>query len=175
MPDDRRKVIEAQLSAVLLNGRVQRHYRMAAIILSSRQANISHHANQAPAGDQSSKTVGPDPVKFLKELIVIFDMTELRFRVSIFLQRPVGRRSQYQVNALRLEVGHLPSVAQEQAMRGRNGADRLLDGSYRLPVLRQSRNSPLCIAQMPQFTRNEGGEVNGNAFGRVLSLFSPGR
>ena len=50
MPDDRSQVVVADLATMSLNRRVQRDDGVATFVLAARQANVTHHANQAPPG-----------------------------------------------------------------------------------------------------------------------------
>jgi hypothetical protein len=45
VPDDRREVVESKLAAVFLNRCMERDYGVPAVVLSSREADISDHAD----------------------------------------------------------------------------------------------------------------------------------
>jgi len=51
VPDDGREVIEAQLSAVLLDGRMEGHNGVPPAVFSSREADVADYADQSTAGD----------------------------------------------------------------------------------------------------------------------------
>lgn len=75
---------------------------MPLAVLSSRQARVAHHANQAPARHQGTVAVAPHPVNLAHEPLVIDDFAHLAIRLPIRFQRPVWRQREHQMHALHI-------------------------------------------------------------------------
>jgi hypothetical protein len=67
-------------------------------MLAAGQANIPDDAHEPAAGNQQAKAMSPHLVELVMEGVIIFDEPKLAFAVGIFLERPVGRRGQDQVD-----------------------------------------------------------------------------
>jgi len=98
VPDDRREIVIAYLSAMLLNGRVKRDDGMPAIVFSSGQTYVTYNADDSATGNQDPITVLPHPVQFYQEIFIIFNTSQLVFMIPVFLQSPIGWGSHHEMN-----------------------------------------------------------------------------
>src|SRR5579883_78354 len=138
---------------------MERNHRMAAIVLPPRKAYIPDHTDQPAAGHKSTVAVSPHLVELFQEIVVVLDVSHLAVRIPIFLERPVWGRRHHQMDALRLDCGHLPGVAEMDPMRSRDLLNGILNQAYQLFILRDSRKIRLRILQRKQLSRDETGEV----------------
>jgi hypothetical protein len=67
-------------------------------MLAAGQADIPDDAHEPAAGNQHAKAMLPYLVELVMEGVIIFDEPKLTFAVGIFLERPVWRRGQDQVD-----------------------------------------------------------------------------
>jgi len=67
-------------------------------VATTRQANISHYADQAASGNQNSKSVLPHFVELIVKSVIIFDEPKLAFVAGVLLKRPIGRGGKDQVD-----------------------------------------------------------------------------
>jgi hypothetical protein len=67
-------------------------------MLAARQANVPDDAHDPAAGNQHAKAMLLYLVELVMEGVIIFDEPELAFAAGIFLDRPVWRRGQDQVD-----------------------------------------------------------------------------
>src|SRR6266852_9024346 len=88
VPDDRRKIGEAQKTAVLLNRSMQRNDRMNAGVLAARQAYVPDDTDQPPARHKRVETTAPDRIQLLEKSFIVGHVAELSVRALVFLQCP---------------------------------------------------------------------------------------
>jgi hypothetical protein len=67
-------------------------------MLAAGQADIPDDAHDPATGNQHAKAMLPYLVELVMEGLIIFDEPELAFAAGIFLERPVRRRGQDQVD-----------------------------------------------------------------------------
>jgi hypothetical protein len=67
-------------------------------MLSARQANVSDDTHEPTARNQHAKAMLPHLVELVMKGVIIFDESKLAFVMGVFLERPVRRRGQSQVN-----------------------------------------------------------------------------
>ncbi len=72
---------------------MQRDYGVTSTVLSPGKANVTDDADQAASGNEGIEAMLPDFIQLLEKLFLVFNVAELRVRIPIFLQRPIGRRS----------------------------------------------------------------------------------
>jgi hypothetical protein len=89
--------------------------------------------------------MSPDLIELGEERFVIFNVSQLTFRISIFLQCPVRRRGEDEVNASGDELTHGPSVRKVKDMSCRNSVNRFSDQPHKLLVSRYARNIGLGV------------------------------
>jgi len=91
VPKDRSEIVEADFAAANDYVCMEGHNHMAAVAL-AREANVTYDADDAPTRNKDAQAVSPDAIKFIMELLVIRNETELALVLGIFLESPVGRR-----------------------------------------------------------------------------------
>src|SRR5260221_9102132 len=96
---------------MLLNRRVERNDGMSPGILAPREADVTHDADQPSTRHERAETMRPYLVELGQELVVALDVPHLPVRLAVFLEGPIGRRGQDQVEAIRLQVRHVAGVA----------------------------------------------------------------
>src|SRR2546427_947683 len=106
VPDDGREIGEAQVTAVLLDRRVQRNDRMDARVLAARQAYVTDDTDQSPARHKRLETTAPHRIQLFEKSLVVGHITELPVRALVFLQRPVRRGGNNQMHTLRFYKSH---------------------------------------------------------------------
>ena len=154
VPDDRRQIVESQAAATLLDGSMQGNYRMPAGILPPRKADVAHHADEASAGDQRLMAHAPDVVELVEELFVILDPAQLAVAPAVFLEAPVGRGRQDQVDRSGGKARDAGIPEEHPVHRGdpvHGGFDRGHGGR----ILRQTRQVPRGILQVSEGFGNE--------------------
>jgi hypothetical protein len=104
--------------------------------------------------------VSPDLIDLGEELFVILNVSQLTFRISIFLQSPVRRRGQDEVNASGDELTHGPSVRKVKDMSCRNSVNRFSDQPYKLFVFRDARDIRLRVVERIDFRGHKLSEVH---------------
>jgi hypothetical protein len=67
-------------------------------MLAAGQADVPDDAHEPAAGNQHAKAMLPYLVELVMEGVIIFDEPKLAFAAGIFLERPVRRRGQDQVD-----------------------------------------------------------------------------
>src|ERR1017187_7240734 len=77
VPDDGGKIIEADCSAVFLNGCVQGNDRVAASILATRKTHVTNDTDEASSGYECIETSLPYSVDLGKKPLVICHVTQL--------------------------------------------------------------------------------------------------
>jgi len=70
---------------------VQGNDGVATLVLTPGETHVTNDADQSPARDEYPMAVLPHLVELGQELLVIFNVPELPLRLSVLLQRPVGR------------------------------------------------------------------------------------
>jgi hypothetical protein len=98
MPDDRREVVKADPTAVLLDRGVKRNDRVATLVLSAGKADVAHNADETASRNKDIEAMLPNPVQLREERLVVGDIAELAFGVTILLEGPVRRGSDHEVN-----------------------------------------------------------------------------
>ena len=86
-------VVEADVLAMLLYGRMERYDGVTPVILPARKAHIAHVDDQSAPRHESPKAFIPHIIQRLDEPIVIRKMTQLLGVVVVALQSPIWRRS----------------------------------------------------------------------------------
>lgn len=120
---------------MLLDGCVERDNGMSTAVLPPREANVAHDADEPTTRDEGVETLLPDLVQFDEELFVVGDVAELTVALAVFLERPVRRTCEHQVDTLWLKLGHVPTVTIDDPVSRRDALGSLLDGLNELPVL----------------------------------------
>lgn len=80
-------------------------------MLAARQANVPDDAHQPAGGNQRAEAMPLHLVELVIEGAIIFDEPKLAFPAGIFLEGPVGRRSQGQVDRSRRNPAEFPGVS----------------------------------------------------------------
>src|SRR5579883_460602 len=156
VPDDWRKIVKSHDSALLLNGSMQGYNRMPSIVLAPRQAYVPNNTNQPPPGHQGLEALSPYSVEFPEKIVVVLDMPQLAARVSVFLQRPVGRRRNHQVHRFRChDRGKLARIPEPKLMPRWDRLHRPLDSLHNPWIFREPRNIPLNVLRGQQFGRHK--------------------
>lgn len=156
VPDDRGQVREPDLPAVLLDGGVKRNDSVLPGVLASREADVPDDNDKATARDEGSVACAPNLVQLVEELVIIFHVTKLPVGMAVLFESPVGRRRYNQVDALRGEEFHLPSVRISNPVFGRNSADRLLNQGDQSRVLGNAGDLRLRVRKVPKRRRQKG-------------------
>jgi hypothetical protein len=104
--------------------------------------------------------MSPDLIELGEERFVILNVSQLTFRVSIFLQSPVGRGRQYEMNTSGLELAHGPSVREVQHVSCRNPVNGFSNQSKELLIFRYARDIRLRVGERINFRRHKLREVH---------------
>jgi hypothetical protein len=64
---------------------------MPAAVFSPREADVTHDADQPPAGHQGVEALLPDLIQLDQELLIVVDPTELALALAVLLESPVRR------------------------------------------------------------------------------------
>lgn len=154
VPNDRGQVVEADGPTMFLDRSMEGYYGMPAAVLAAGKADVPNDTDQPPAGHERIETAPPNPVQFLKELLVVGDEPELFVAPVVLLQRPVRRRGENQMNTRRSQR-HLACVQATEVVRGRNAGKNALDRGGQRLVLGYPRDVLLGIFQVGQKRREE--------------------
>lgn len=111
VPDDRREVIEADFSAMFLDGGVEGDNGVAAVVFSAREADVADNADKPAPRDQGSVAMRPNSVQFVQEKVVVVNVAKLRLVLVVFFEGPIGRRGEDQMNGVLGKKVHSASVA----------------------------------------------------------------
>ena len=115
VPQDGRERIELECAHPDLDIRVQRHDKVLSEP-SPGHAHVADDATDAPARDQYPGAFLPRLVELVKECFVGFDRAELTIDLRVFLERPIGRRGDDQVNGSVRNLGQVAGVALSKRM-----------------------------------------------------------
>src|ERR1039458_10097738 len=70
-PDNGRQVVEAAVSATLLDRVMERDNGIPALVLTPGEAHVADHHNESSPRHQAAKALSPDGVQFAEELGVV--------------------------------------------------------------------------------------------------------
>jgi hypothetical protein len=80
-------------------------------VATTRQAYISHYADQAASGDQNSKSMLPNLVELIVKSFIIFNEPKLAFVAGVLLKCPIGRGGKDEVDRPRRNPVHFPGIS----------------------------------------------------------------
>jgi hypothetical protein len=93
--------------------------------------------------------MSPNEVELIEEFLVFADVSELPLRISIFLQRPIRRRSDDEMNALRLTFDGA-RIGDANIVDSRNSRQCGLNERGEAAIFGDARNIRLWIGQLLQ-------------------------
>jgi hypothetical protein len=101
----------------------------------------------------------PYSVEFSQEIVVALHVTQLSVRVAVFLQGPVRRRRDDQVNTLCLEKTEVPRIMAVQMMDRWNLAELRIDAGGESRIPGYPRQIRLVISDGAHFTWDERRQI----------------
>jgi hypothetical protein len=137
-----------------------------ALVLAAGQADVPNHTYNPTTRNERVVTGLPDAVQLAYKLFVIRDIPHLTWVLAIILQPPVRRRSNYKMNAIRGQEIDMPRVAIVEVVRSRNLRQPGLNCSYRLGILRDTRQVRLVVGDSPDLRGQPVGWVKNLRLGR---------
>ena len=100
VPENRSQIVEPDLTSPHDDIGVHGHDHVSPVP-APREAYIADHADQPTAGDKDPEAMPPDLLQFVVERVVIGDQSQLALVDRVFLESPVRRRGDNQVDGFR--------------------------------------------------------------------------
>ena len=71
---------------------------MAPAVPAPRQTDVAYHADESPTRYERPVADAPDRIELIEELVVVGDPAQLPRAPAVFLEGPVRRRREHEVN-----------------------------------------------------------------------------
>jgi len=145
VPDNGRQICITDILAVFLNGCMKRNDRVHAPVLSTRETDVTDDTDQSATRYKHPMAGRPHLVELGDKTAVISDMTQLIGMLPVFLQRPIRRRSDDQVDTILCKKIEVPGIGVVQLMPCGNALELPFDLPDQQGILGNPRQCGLMI------------------------------